>query len=506
MSRVKWLDNAVFYEIYPQSFYDTNSDGIGDINGIIEKLDYITALGCNALWINPCFTSPFFDAGYDISDYYSIAPRYGTNNDIKRLFNIAHQKNIHILLDLVPGHTSIEHPWFKESMKAEENEYTHRYIWSDDVWKDIPGFKTLRGISDRDGSCVVNYFSIQPALNYGFYEIDDPKWQQPMDAEGPQKSLNEILNIMRFWLDMGCDGFRIDMAEYMIKNDPERKGTIKFWQKVLGTIKKEYPDAALLSEWGMPEKSLEAGFDMDFFLHCGNTHYLDLFRENPYFSEDGIGNLNAFIENYKKVYSDTNGKGLMCMPSGNHDMIRISETLSDTQMRLAFAFILSLPGAPFIYYGDEIGMKYLNLVSKEGGYFRTGSRTPMQWNSEKNCGFSTAESDKLYLQQDPDQNKPTVEKQIADKSSLWNLIKKLIKVRRSHECLQSDAKIEFLEWGYPLVYRRSTAKESILVIINPKAAPAKVCAKGEILFTIGNTKLENEICHLDGCTAVFIKE
>ena len=125
-NKIKWLENAVFYEIYPQSFKDTNADGIGDFDGIIEKLDYIKDLGCNAIWMNPCFKSPFGDAGYDVSDYYEAAPRYGTNEDLKRLFEEVHKRDMHILLDLVPGHTSVEHKWFKESMKAEKNQYTDR--------------------------------------------------------------------------------------------------------------------------------------------------------------------------------------------------------------------------------------------------------------------------------------------------------------------------------------------------------------------------------------------
>ncbi|HIV92862.1 MAG TPA: glycosylase, partial [Candidatus Eisenbergiella stercoravium] len=163
----KWLDNAVFYEIYPQSFLDTNSDGIGDLPGVIRKLDYIRELGCNAIWLNPCFVSPFGDAGYDVADYYTIAPRYGTNEDAKRLFEEVHKRGMHVLLDLVPGHTSVEHPWFQESMKAEKNEYTDRYVWTDSIWEAPEDMASLRGISDRDGSCAVNFFSSQPALNYG---------------------------------------------------------------------------------------------------------------------------------------------------------------------------------------------------------------------------------------------------------------------------------------------------------------------------------------------------
>ena len=126
-----WLKNAVFYEIYPQSFYDTNGDGIGDINGIIEKLDYIKELGCNALWINPCYDSPFKDGGYDVRDYKKVAPRYGTNSDLYRLFGEAHNRGMHVLLDLVPGHTSEENAWFLESKKDEKNEFSNRYIWTD---------------------------------------------------------------------------------------------------------------------------------------------------------------------------------------------------------------------------------------------------------------------------------------------------------------------------------------------------------------------------------------
>ena len=129
-----WLDDAVFYEIYPQSFLDTNSDGIGDLPGIIARLDYVRELGCNALWLNPCFVSPFGDAGYDVADYCQVAPRYGTNDDLVRLFDEAHARGMHVLLDLVPGHTSIEHPWFRESAKAAPNELSGRYVWTDSVW------------------------------------------------------------------------------------------------------------------------------------------------------------------------------------------------------------------------------------------------------------------------------------------------------------------------------------------------------------------------------------
>ena len=469
----QWLDDAIFYEIYPQSFKDTNADGIGDFQGIIEKLDYIKELGCNALWLNPCFDSPFGDAGYDVADYYKAAPRYGTNEDLKRLFEEAHARDMHVLLDLVPGHTSVEHPWFKESLKAERNEYTDRYVWTDSIWEEPQGMGCIRGISDRDGSCAVNFFSHQPALNYGFLNPTKP-WQQPMDAPGPRATLEEMKNVMRFWLSMGCDGFRIDMAGSLVKNDTDSQGTIRLWQEVREFLNEEFPMAAMVSEWGEPDKSLQGGFHMDFLLHFGPSHYNDLFRcEEPFFSDRGKGDVSAFVAKYLENYEKSERKGLICIPSGNHDMDRLARALQGDSLKIAFAFLLSMPGAPFIYYGDEIGMRYVeNLVSVEGGYGRTGSRSPMQWDNSVNAGFSTAPKEKLYVPQDESADRPTVEKQMADENSLYHEIKKLIQIRKEHKALQSKGEIAFVyakENDYPLAYLRAEGEEKILVVINPAA-------------------------------------
>ena len=468
----KWLDNAVFYEIYPQSFNDSNGDGIGDFQGIIDKLDYIRDLGCNAIWMNPCFESPFGDAGYDVSDYYSAAPRYGTNEDLKRLFEAVHARGMHILLDLVPGHTSVEHRWFKESMKAERNEFTDRYVWTDSIWTEPDGMGSLRGISDRDGSCAVNFFTHQPALNYGFYKPDPAKkWQQSVDDEGPKATLEDLKNIMRFWLGMGCDGFRVDMAGSLVKNDWEGKGTIRLWQNVREFLDREFPDAAMISEWGEPDKSLAGGFHMDFLLHFGPSHYNDLFRcAEPFFSDRGKGDVSEFVKKYMENYERSNG-GLICIPSGNHDMDRLARSIQGDNLKIAFAFLMSMPGAPFVYYGDEIGMRYVeNLVSVEGGYGRTGSRSPMQWDSSTNAGFSSAPKEKLYVRQDESPDRPTVEAQLKDENSLLNEVKKLIRVRQAHTALQSNGGIEFVyaeKNAYPLAYLRMDGSERILVVINP---------------------------------------
>lgn len=508
----QWLDRAIFYEIYPQSFYDTNGDGIGDIKGIIEKLDYIQELGCNAIWLNPCFLSPFDDAGYDIQDYYTVAPRYGTNDDLIRLFEQVHCRNMHILLDLVPGHTSYLHPWFQESMKPEQNEYTDRYVWSNGIWECPKSMDWLRGISQREGCAAVNFFSTQPALNYGFYECDK-SWMQPMDTPGPRATLEELKHIMRYWLSNGCDGFRVDMAASLIKNDDQNStGTIHLWQEIRKFLDQEFPHAAMVSEWGEPDKSLAGGFHMDFLLHFGPSHYNDLFRcEEPYFSSRGKGNITEFLNRYLANYKKTDGKGLICIPSGNHDMERLARYLTPEEMKIAFTFLLTMPGAPFIYYGDEIGMRYVeNITSVEGGYERTGSRSPMQWNATKNAGFSTCSPENLYIPLDPTNDRPDAEKQMQCPDSLRSAIKKLIALRLSHSALQSGASIEFLTTsGYPLVYRRSNEEETLLIILNPSSKETSITVDHpckECLLSIGGgIHFDGRLVTVCGGTGVVLK-
>ena len=465
----EWLKNSVFYEVYPQSFYDTNADGIGDIPGVIEKLDYIKEMGFTAIWMNPCFESPFHDAGYDVSDYYKVAARYGTNDDIKRLCSEAHKRGIRVLLDFVPGHTSIEHPWFKESKKAEKNKYSDKYIWTDCMWKDIKNVLdvagTIRGISERDGSCAVNFFSFQPCLNYGFAKVTE-SWQCAVNSPEAMENRKMLVDIMCFWLKMGCDGFRIDLAHTLVKEDIDKTETIKLWREVLSEVNRKYPEAAFVSEWGEPDKAISGGFDMDFLLPYGDSHYLDLFRtDDCYFSHSGEGDLTEFFKAYQKTLEKTSGNGFICIPSGNHDIKRISYKLDEAELKLAYLFLMTMPGVPYIYNGDEIGMRYIDgLVSVEGGYDRTGSRTPMQWDSSKNAGFSNAPSEKLYIVQDSSADRPTVKAQMNDESSVLNELKRLIHFRRANEELQESASFELICDGYPLAYIRGG---KYLILINP---------------------------------------
>lgn len=488
-----WLKDAVFYEIYPQTFYDSNNDGIGDINGIAEKLDYIKSLGCNAVWINPCFDSPFMDAGYDVRDYKLVAPRYGTNEDLYSLFSKAHEKGIKIILDLVPGHTSEEHEWFLESKKPSKNKYSNRYIWTNSIWDAPMEYRCVGGRADRDGNYIVNFFSVQPALNYGFSKIT-ADWQLPVNHPDCIATREAMKDVMRFWLDRGCDGFRVDMADSLVKNDDDRSATGKIWLDVRKMLDKDYPEAALVSEWSYPERACKYGFHADFYLdHVGNGCH-ELFRNKnkdneqmSFFSKLGKGDITEFTEPYLKKYKGSKDFGYISFITCNHDTPRMRRDLDESELKLAYAFIFTMPGVPFLYYGDEIGMRYIEgLTSKEGGYNRTGTRTPMQWNGAKNLGFSTASKEKLYLPVDESGDAPTVESQSKCKGSLLNTVKDVIRLRHENEDLCSDGDFEVLyaeSKKYPFIYKRG----NFIIGVNPSlnAVKAPVNVSGDVIYSIG---------------------
>ena len=506
----KWLKDAVFYEIYPQSFRDTNGDGIGDINGIIEKLEYIKSLGCSAVWINPCFDSPFKDAGYDVRDYKKVAPRYGTNEDLCRLFDEAHKQGIRVILDLVPGHTSEEHPWFCESQKAARNEYSDRYIWTDSCFQGAPGFPYIGGECERSACYLLNFFKCQPALNYGFYKVTET-WQKSIRDPAAMATREAIKDIMRFWLSRGCDGFRVDMASSLVKNDDEKKsGTSAIWRDIRRMLDLEFPDAAMVAEWSNPPLALRAGYDMDFCLNVPGGGYSTLMRDyynhggsrhgdrnaedHSYFKKDAGGDMNRFLDQYLAWYEDTKDVGYISLLTCNHDTIRPSYNLDTAELRLAYVFLFTMPGVPFLYYGDEIGMKYLDVPTKEGGYFRTGSRTPMQWDRSANLGFSSGKAESLYLPVDPSDEAPTVAAQENDPESLLHTVRRILALRRREEDLQADAGFQVVcsDPARPFVYRRG----SLLCVVNPSGEVQKAplpaeAAPTDVLFAIGNVSLEN---------------
>jgi maltose alpha-D-glucosyltransferase/alpha-amylase len=493
-----WLNQAVFYQIYPQSFHDTNGDGIGDIPGIIQKLDYLQWLGVNGIWINPCFMSPFQDAGYDVSDYYRIAPRYGTNRDLYRLCREAHRRQIKVCLDLVAGHTSVDHPWFRASCHPKRNKYSDRYIWtSSGISNTDTSLSFIRGYCQREGDFLANFFYFQPALNYGFARpAAEQPWQQPVNAPGPIETRKELIRIMDFWLSHGVDGFRVDMAFSLVKLDPGHKETIMLWQDIGQKVRALYPDMVLIAEWGNPEESIAAGFDIDFVLPFGVGGYTDLMlSEKSFFRRHGGGNIRDFVKIYLEQAINAQGKGLISVPSANHDVKRpCAEGRTVKDLKVVFTFLLTWPGVPFIYYGDEVGMRYLpGLASKEGGYGRTGSRTPMQWGDGINAGFSMAGEDRLYLPLDPHQSRPTVKKQENDPGSLLNHVRKLIALRKSSPALQAEGTlIPLLDENndHHFAYLRQSGSERFLIMLNPSAEPSQVR-----INRIKPDNLASQICH-----------
>lgn len=504
----KWLKDAVFYEIYPQSFKDSNGDGIGDFNGIIEKLDYIASLGCNAIWMNPCYDSPFRDAGYDVRDYKKTAKRYGTNEDLVHLFDEVHKRGMHILLDLVPGHTSEEHAWFQESTKPERNVYSDRYIWTDSWFQSPEGLNYVAGESERNGVYVLNYFKCQPALNYGFLHPEKP-WQKGLSDPACIATREAIKDIMRFWLDKGCDGFRVDMADSLVKKDDEKKsGTASVWKDIRAMLDESYPEAALVSEWNRPYLAIPAGFHMDFYLDWTGNGYNLLMRDmedgknNSIFHRDSSRSILDFFGEYMESYEQIKNKGLYCLITGNHDTIRASYYLETRELKLTYAFLFTMPGAPFLYYGDEIGMRYQTLASKEGGYTRTGSRTPMQWDDTPNCGFSTAAAKALYLPVDTAPDAPTVTGQEKDADSLLHVVKDVLALRRNEDDLQKNENLEIVyakEDERIFAYRRG----SLFLCCNPSGEDAYIKENEmptvkEKLFSIGEAQVQGGVCQMKG--------
>jgi glycosidase len=486
----EWTQHAVFYQIYPQTFYDSNGDGIGDLNGIIQKLDYVKSLGANAIWLNPFFDSPFNDAGYDIRDYYKVAHRYGTNDDARRLFEEAHKRGIKVIFDYVITYTAIDHPWFVESCKQTPNKYSNWYIWSDNVWKMEEGEfanRFIQGYGQRNGNFMRNFYWSQPALNFGFGQPDtNKKWQLPTNHPDVIAMREELKKIFCYWMDMGADGIRADMAGALVKGNDVNGDTKKFWKEIRQIVKEKYPQAFMVSEWSYPKDALDA-FHADFF------HWFDGYNDltqkeswrilngysegHSFFDKEGKGNIAYFLSKYMEQYNETKNKGYILLPLGNHDNARLNVNRTTADLEIIMAFGITMPGIPFIYYGNEIGMRELyDMPQIEGAYKpRAGARTPMQWTTDKNRGFSSADFSKLYLPVDTSFDAPNVESEQKDPNSLLHRVRQLIQLKHTEPALAAYADFVPLyakENTYPFVYTRSNGKDVILVILNPSEKPA----------------------------------
>ena len=517
----EWLRDGVIYQVYPSSYKDSDGNGIGDIRGVISELDYIESLGVRAIWFNPLFVSGWIDGGYDVIDFYRVDPRFGTNNDMVELIEKAHAKGIKVMLDLVAGHTSDKHPWFIQSSQDTNLQYSDYYIWSDRLpdakaEKDLetmlkdPNYmqntigKWMKSEYPRNKFYMKNFYACQPSLNYGYANPDPSRpWEQGVDAPGPKAVRQELKDIIAFWYGKGVDGFRVDMANSLVKNDKDKKEIMNLWREIREWSDKNYPDHVLMAEWGSPKYCLAAGYNIDMDLNSTKAHnrrmYFDRKHQadgGSYFSlnggqpsvkdlygnawpEDKIDSRTTAAEMLKEYYDyftdcleSTETMGYFATITGNHDHLRINMGARNTpdQLKVMLTWVLTMP-MPILYYGDEIGMRSLvDLPNVEGanhnGKERSGARTPMQWTSGETAGFSTCSPDKLYLpvctEWSPATSYPqyldwkknfeagkvkpiakgeiTVESQDKDPESILNWTRELIALRKSSEALWADSK------------------------------------------------------------------
>ncbi len=486
----EWLKKGAIYHIYPSTYMDSNGDGIGDLNGICSKLDYIRSVGFNCIWLSPCFVSGWEDGGYDIIDFYNVDPRFGTNDDLKRLIDTAHSKGIKVLLDLVAGHTSDKHPWFKESLKAERNRYSDYYIWTEHQDMPLPGRRWVRNNHPRNGIYLSNFFPIQPALNYGYYNPNPANsWEQAYDAPGPKAVREELKKIIAYWCDMGCDGFRVDMAKSLVKGDnKDQDGVRRLWKEIFEWYNTKYPENIMMSEWSYPKQSISAGFNIDLLIHngVGGKVYRPLVCETSdkmapttcYFSPKGEGKIRKAMEVYTQIYNDYRALGgYASMPTCSHDIWRLTRMNRNTpeEQKVAITLFLTLPTPPIVYYGEEIGMRNLEYApAKEGSFSsrnRSACRTPMQWSTERNAGFSTVEdASKLYLPVDNAFTFPNVAEQEKDPNSILSYVKDLLALRAATPALSVEGEWKYvgdLDNPYPMIYARTLGEEKYVVVFNP---------------------------------------
>ena len=544
-----WLSHAVFYQIYPSSYMDSDGDGIGDLRGIQSRLGYLKTLGITAIWLNPIFESGWFDGGYDVIDFYKVDPRFGSNSDLVALVSAAHAEGLKVCLDLVAGHTSNRCAWFQQSATGgADDRYADYYIWTDTIspkdQQDIvarhqapnPLSSTIGKYVEADAKrgkyYLKNYFECQPALNYGYaHPNPDHPWEQAVDAPGPQAVRRELRNIMAFWFDKGVDGFRVDLASSLVKDDPDKEAVMALWHEMRQWKDQHYPDRVFISEWANPPKAIAAGFDIDFMIQFGIPGYGSLFfapdtpwgqrltkrmgKATPcYFDKAGRGSIKEFIDNFSNSYTKTKGSGYIAIPTANHDFQRpnIGTRCTTDQLKVAMTFFLTMPGVPFIYYGDEIAMKYqMDLPSKEGSNDRAGTRTPMQWKNDQTAGFSTCTPDKLYFPVDTENGKLTVETQENDPNSMLNFVRELTALRHSSKALGNDGDWQLLSnvgQPYPMVYQRSFGSETYLIALNPSGKKVSVSlsiGKAQPVMVSGKASLNKNKISLNAFTAAIYK-
>ncbi|MGA8854824.1 MAG: alpha-glucosidase [Christiangramia sp.] len=499
----KWWKEGIIYQIYPRSFKDTDGDGVGDIRGIIEKLDYIESLGINMVWMNPFFASPNVDNGYDVSDYRAIQPEFGTMADFDELLAGLHERNIKFVLDVVVNHSSDQHEWFKQSRSSRDNKYRDYYHW----WPAEKGKPNYRySLFDEKGEAW-KYDEKTNAyyLHYFAQEQPDLNWENPKVRE-------EVYDIMKFWAEKGVDGFRLDAFQYVSKDTtfpklPEgyEKDVIKYYGMGPNLHKylKEMNDQ-VLSKYDVFAVSEGVGstFEDAHDLVDADRNELQLAY---HFNGMDVGNsldrykLSEFKEVYSKWDSAFADKGWLSIFLANHDVPRMvskfgndSDEFRETSSKMLNTFLLTMRGTPYAYYGDEIGMKNIDFkkieqyqdVAAINGYkkaksegkdmdqymkelnflSRDNARTPMQWNSTEHAGFT---SGKPWLPVNENYKQVNVAVEKENPNSVLNYFKQLTKLRNENQVLvYGDYKLIQKEHPNIYAYTRSLENDKMMILLN----------------------------------------
>jgi alpha-glucosidase len=480
----QWWQNAVFYEIYPRSFADSNNDGVGDLNGITSKLDYLKKLGVDAIWISPCFPSPQKDFGYDVSDYENIDPMYGTLADFDKLAREARKHGIHIILDFVVNHTSDQHKWFLDSKSSRTSEHRDWYIWRDGKG---PGQPPNNWISDFGGSA----WTFDPATNqyyYHFFEAAQPdlNWRNPAVKEA-------MFGVARWWCKRGASGFRLDAVDTLFEDPDLRDNPVLPGKNALGDPKEENTYNDNLPEVHDVLRELRKIADEYDAVLVGETWTDDIPALNRYY---GAGNnelqlpmdfLFATVnklspaEFRKQIAAVDAASGWPTFVISNHDIVRSYNRYGDGEhndqiAKVMAGLYLTLRGTPIMYYGEEIGMTTTPPTRKEDvkdplgitGWpeekGRDGERTPMQWNESENAGFSKAAP---WLPVPPSYKTHNVADESKDPDSVLSFYKKVLKLRHTNPALLDGNYVSLNENDQNvLAYLRTYKDQAVLVALN----------------------------------------
>ena len=516
-SQKKWWKEAVVYQIYPRSFKDSNGDGIGDLRGIIEKLDYIKSLGVDVVWLNPIFSSPNDDNGYDVSDYRGIMECFGTMEDFDEMLKGFHERGVKVVLDLVANHSSDEHFWFKESRKSRDNPYRNYYHW----WNAEDGEPPKRWSFFDVEANAWKYDETTNAYYLHIFSVKQPdlNWENP-------KLRQEIYDAVRFWFDKGVDGFRMDVITFISKDLPfkelpaEYDGNFvqyyaegpklhEYLQEFNREVLSKYDIMTVAEGPGTTVENVLKFVDedrhelnMSYHFDISNLGHKDLAKK--LMSPEGWS-FKEFKEIFVKWDSVFKDKGWGTVYLGNHDFPRMvsrwgndSAEFREISSKMLSTFLLTMRGTPYYYFGDELGMSNIRfeniedyqdimtinlhkLITSEGGNIeefmesqkligRDNGRTPFQWNSSENAGFTTG---KPWLKLNPNYTEINVETEEKDENSPLNYFRRMIKFRKQNQALiYGDAEYYDLENENIFAYSRESDGRKLLILINFKESEA----------------------------------